>query len=138
MLSAPGAADEAAPTWGLSMIPGGGIFWRCWLANMGHEYGACHGQWKKPVPDGDHLLRHKAEVKLRRLLVSPRIQLLSQFNTLPEGEVFGGYCVPNWSPWRTGILYSNRWKRTSGVAGVLVRCRVLSCSRSPGMHLLHC
>ncbi|MCB1869605.1 MAG: malonyl-CoA decarboxylase [Gammaproteobacteria bacterium] len=68
---------------------------RNFLEMLAREYGVheyelalAMDEWKKLFPDGDHLLRHKAEVKLRRLLVSPRIQLLSQFNTLPEGVKF--------------------------------------------------
>jgi len=55
-----------------------------------HEYelALVMDEWRKLFPDGDPLQRYKVEAKLRRLLKSPRIQLLSQFNTLPEGVKF--------------------------------------------------
>ncbi|MCP5415580.1 MAG: malonyl-CoA decarboxylase [Chromatiaceae bacterium] len=45
-------------------------------------------EWLGLFPDGDPIARHSVEVKLRRLLRSPRIQLLSLFNALPEGVKF--------------------------------------------------
>jgi len=45
-------------------------------------------EWQKHFSDGDHRERPKAEEKLRRVLRSPRIQLLSQFNMLPDGVKF--------------------------------------------------
>lgn len=68
---------------------------RHFLEMLAREYGVqeyelalAMEEWRKLFPDGDQLLRYKAEAKLRSLLRSPRIQLLSQFNALPEGVKF--------------------------------------------------
>jgi len=68
---------------------------RNFLEMLAREYGVheyelaiAMDEWRLLFPDGDPLLRHKAEVKLRRMLRSPRIQLLARFNTLPDGVKF--------------------------------------------------
>ncbi len=55
-----------------------------------HEYelSLAIENWRKLFPEGNAELRHEAEEKLRKVLRSPRIRLLSQFNTLPDGVKF--------------------------------------------------
>ena len=84
------AADVGRTYLGLNQIGR-----RNFLEMLAREYGVqeyelalAMDEWRKLFPDGDQLLRYKAEAKLRRLLKSPRIQLLSQFNALPEGVKF--------------------------------------------------
>ncbi len=45
-------------------------------------------RWRAMFPDGDPNRRREAEADLRKILRSPRIQLLSQFNALPDGVKF--------------------------------------------------
>ena len=68
---------------------------RHFLELLAREYGVHEYElalaiknWQKMFPDGDLDLRRKAEEKLRKILRSPRIRLLSQFNTLPDGVKF--------------------------------------------------
>ena len=68
---------------------------RHFLELLAREYGVHEYElalaienWQKMFPDGDLNLRRKAEEKLRKILRSPRIRLLSQFNTLPDGVKF--------------------------------------------------
>jgi malonyl-CoA decarboxylase len=44
--------------------------------------------WRKQFPDGDASSREEIEARMREALWSPRIRLLSRFNTLPEGVKF--------------------------------------------------
>jgi len=68
---------------------------RHFLELLAHEYGVHEYElalaidnWQKRFPDGDWNLRQEAEAKLRKILISPRIRLLSQFNALPDGVKF--------------------------------------------------
>jgi len=44
--------------------------------------------WRERFPDGDAALRREIEARMRDVLLSPRIRLLSRFNALPEGVKF--------------------------------------------------
>ena len=68
---------------------------RHFLELLAREYGVPEDKlsgaveaWRNLYPDGDQLRRREAEAELCNLLKSPRIRLLSQFNTLPEGVKF--------------------------------------------------